>query len=147
MKRLRDFCAILMLGVFAAFPAAAEIKIEGLWIRATAGAGKVTGGFGTIRNTGVNADDLVAVHTPVAATGQIHEASHEGGVMRMDQIAHLEIPAGAAVSLAPGAGHHFMLMGVTAPLKPGDLVEVTLVFRDAGPIKAMATVKPLSAPK
>lgn len=147
MKRIRKFCTLLTLGVITASPAAAEITIDGLWLRATAGAGKVTGGFGTIRNTGPHADDLIGVSTPVAAAGQIHKASHDGGVMRMDQIPRLEIPAGSVVSLEPGAGHHIMLMGVATPLKPGDQVEVTLVFREAGHVKVMAIVKPLSAQK
>lgn len=136
---------VAVLSIHAA--AAAEIVVEGLWIRETAGAGKITGGFGTIRNTGNTADDLISASTPAAAMTQIHSASHEGGVMRMDQVQHLDIPANGVVSLIPGAGHHLMLMGVSRPLKAGDQVEVTLTFRNAGPVKAMAVVRPLGTQK
>jgi copper(I)-binding protein len=147
MSRVRAFitAALTSASLFSAFPAAAEITIEGLWIRATAGAGKITAGYGTIRNQGPAADELVGVSTPAAATGQIHRASRENGIMRMDEIRSLEIPAGGAAVLAPGAGHHLMLIGVGAPLKAGDEVQVTLTFRDAGPIKTTAIVRPVAS--
>jgi copper(I)-binding protein len=58
----------------------------------------------------------------------------EGDVMRMRELEKgLEIPAGGTVTLAPG-GFHLMLIGLTAPLKAGTRVPVTLVFEKAGSI-------------
>ena len=60
-------------------------------------------------------------------------------MMMRELEAGLPLPAGQAVSLAPG-GDHIMLMGVTEPLKTGDTVPLTLTFANAPPVEVTATV-------
>lgn len=142
--RLMGLCVLAAL--LAAGPATAEIVLADVWVRATAGTGKITAGYGTIRNTGANADALVSVSTPAAGMTHIHKATHADGIMRMSPVGSLDIPAGGEAVLAPGNGHHLMLMNVARPLKAGDTVEVTFTFRDAGAITATAAVRPLATP-
>ena len=59
--------------------------------------------------------------------------SHAGGVMRMDKVASLAVPANGRLALKPG-GAHLMFIGTTAPLKAGTDVPVTLRFRRAGSV-------------
>lgn len=54
-----------------------------------------------------------------------------GGMMTMQEVDELVIPAGETVVLEPG-GYHIMLMDLAEPLKTGDTFEVTLTFSNGG---------------
>lgn len=98
----------------------------------------VTGCYVTL--TASRDDRLVSVATSAAAVAQVHEMSTEGGIMKMGEMAGgLSLPAGQAVSLAPG-GNHIMLTGVTNPLAEGDTVALTLTFENAQTLGVNARV-------
>ena len=73
---------------------------------------------------------LVGIASPVADVAEVHEMRMEGDVMRMRAIPALALPAGKAVTLAPG-GYHLMLQDLKAPLLAGSTVAVTLQLQDA----------------
>ncbi len=78
------------------------------------------------------ADRLVAVSSPAAKVGEIHETVNDGGVMRMvPQPDGFEIPAKSVLELKPG-GKHLMLIDLVAPLEIGQEIELTLTFEKAG---------------
>ena len=78
------------------------------------------------------ADRLVAVSSPAAKVGEIHETVNDGGVMRMiPQPDGFEIPAKSVLELKPG-GKHLMLIYLVAPLEIGQEIELTLTFEQAG---------------
>ena len=52
---------------------------------------------------------LVAVHTPIASSVEMHETRDEAGMMRMRRLDRIVVPAGATVRLEPG-GIHLMLL-------------------------------------
>jgi copper(I)-binding protein len=52
----------------------------------------------------------------------------------------VDIPAGGTLTLEPGS-FHLMFVGLREALEPGDTVEVTLSFRDAGSVKVTAQVR------
>jgi periplasmic copper chaperone A len=54
------------------------------------------------------------------------------------------IAAGQKVTLAPG-GYHIMLTGLTAPLKEGEMLHVTLKFEKAGDIDATFHIRSVGA--
>ncbi|MHA6299824.1 copper chaperone PCu(A)C [Devosia sp. CAU 1758] len=111
-----------------------DIAITGPFTRATLPNAPVAGGFLTLTNNGIEDDRLIAVITPIAREGQIHEMAIENDVMKMRQLADgLVIPAGETVTLAPG-GYHLMFMGLNAPIAEGDAVPVALAFEKAGTI-------------
>jgi periplasmic copper chaperone A len=62
------------------------------------------------------------------------------GMMTMQEVERIDIPAGATVRLEPG-GFHIMLLDVQQTLEPGDTVEVTLVFESAGEVVVTAEVR------
>lgn len=94
-----------------------------------------------IRNTGSEADKLIAASTDVAKTVELHTVIEEGGVMRMRQVeGGIDIPANGQVELKPG-GFHVMLIGLTRDLNAGDKVELTLTFEKAGQIPVTAEVR------
>jgi len=111
-----------------------DLTISGAFTRATLPNAPVAGGFLTLTNNGTAEDRLVAVQSPIAKEGQIHEMTMEGDVMKMRRLSEgLVIPAGETVVLEPG-GYHMMFMGLTGPIAEGDAVPVTLTFEKAGAI-------------
>jgi len=109
--------------------ARAGVEVSGAWARATMPGQKVAGVYMQLRSD-VQAR-LVGVKTDAAKTAEVHQMSHEGGVMRMRRLESLDLPAGKTVTLAPG-GYHLMLLDILRPLKAGERVSVTLVLDEAG---------------
>ena len=115
------------------------------WSRATPGGAKVAGGYLTITNTGSAPDRLTAVALSAAASGEVHESTNAGGVVRMHPVeGGLEIKPGATVELKPG-GYHVMFMGLKQPLKEGQRLSGTLTFEKAGTVQVEFAVRGLGA--
>lgn len=126
----------------AAPDAAAGVTVSDAWIRETPPNAGVAGGYLVLRSG--SADRLVAVETPAAASVEIHEMSHEGGMMRMRELADgLELPAGSDVALAPG-GNHLMFIDPVEPVRAGQSIEATLRFEHAPAQTVTFEVRPLA---
>lgn len=95
-----------------------------------------------ITNSGSKSDSLVAISSPIAAKAEMHSSTTAQGVMQMRPVQAVEIPPGAAIKFEPGA-LHIMLQGLRQPLEPGDVLSLTLAFRDAGMLLVHVPVKPL----
>jgi copper(I)-binding protein len=137
---------LVVAALAACAPAAAhEYKLGDLtighpWSR-PAGAGMTGVGYLKVTNAGKTADTLVAVETPVSAQVDIHEGSVVGGVMKMAKLPNgLAIPAGGQAALQPG-GDHLMMLKLGQPLKAGDKIPATLVFKRAGRIDVSFSVQ------
>lgn len=98
----------------------------------------------TVTNRGAVADYLMTVSTPVAELAEIHRTTADGGMMRMEPVESLRVSPGEALRLAPG-GYHVMLLNLKKQIEPGDIVEMMLTFRRAGPLSVQARV--ISLPK
>ncbi|MEK7245054.1 MAG: copper chaperone PCu(A)C [Pseudomonadota bacterium] len=137
------FAAAFAAAPFAALAQSGGVTVENPFARPSVGAAGAGAAYMTIRNQGP-ADRLIAVSTPAARVAELHTHIREGDVMRMRKIEAIEIPAHAAVNLAPG-GLHVMLMGLHQPLKTGDTFAVTLAFEKAGAIAVQVPVKEMGA--
>ena len=138
--------ALGALGGFLVLPAAAQpspVRVEQPWTRA-AGAGATGAGFMVLRNAGSAPDRLVSARSPAARTVEIHTSYREGDVMRMRPVQGIDLPAGQAVTLAPG-GFHIMLIGLAAATRQGEQVPLTLVFEKAGEITVQLAVQAAGA--
>jgi copper(I)-binding protein len=121
------------------------LTIDGAWTRATPPGAPTAGGYLTITNTGSADDTLVAVSTPAAPMSAVHEMATKDGVMTMGEVdGGLAIPAGGTVTLAPN-GFHIMFMGLTAALKQGETLPVTLTFAKAGKVDVAFPVLAIGA--
>ncbi len=108
---------------------ASDVKIEGAWVRTAVEGQSGTGGF--MKLTAPAAMKLVAISSPVAKIGEVHEMKMEGSVMKMAEVkGGLELPAGKALELKPG-GYHIMLLDLKQSLKAGAQVPLTLSFANA----------------
>jgi periplasmic copper chaperone A len=127
--------------------ALAQTTVREAWIRGTVAQQKTTGMFAQI--TSKEGGQLVSASSPVAGVVEIHEMAMDGNVMKMRALPQgLALPAGKAVSLAPG-GYHIMLMDLKQSLKAGDKVPVSLVFKVKGKSETLnldVEVRPLGAP-
>ncbi len=121
---------------------AGDLQITGYWTRAMLPGQKVAGGYVTVANKGGSDDRLVAVATPMAGRGEIHEMAMVDDVMKMRPLPDgLPIPAGETLELKPG-GYHLMFMAVETPFQEGDMVPVTLTFDKAGDVSLTLPVMP-----
>jgi copper(I)-binding protein len=126
-----------------AAPQAATIIVSAPWSRA-AGQGGTGVGYLTLRNTGTAPDRLLAARASIARTVELHTHIHDNGVMRMRPVPAIELPPGQEVLLRP-SGLHIMLIGLTAPLRQGDRVPLTLVFERAGEVQVQLAVESAGA--
>jgi copper(I)-binding protein len=131
MKRLLTLTPILLACLIGTAQAAApKVAVTEAWCRSTA-AGAMTGAC-YLTLTAKDADKLLAVETPLAASTDIHDMDMTGGVMRMRKLdGGLDLPKGKAVALSPG-GKHLMLMGLKSGLPKGGQATLTLKFAKAG---------------
>ncbi|MDR3437760.1 copper chaperone PCu(A)C [Telmatospirillum sp.] len=151
MNRLASV-AVVFLGIAGLLgeggaAAAAEatvgaLRIDNIWARASIGGS--TGAFLSIHNDG-DADRLRSVSSRATPDVQVHATVKDGDVMKMRQVDGLDVPAHGSVDLQPG-GYHIMVMGLTAPLKVGDQLPLTLHFDKAGAVDVLATVQKAGAP-
>jgi hypothetical protein len=128
------------------FAAQAKVTIEDAWVREMVPAQKSTGAFATVKSS--EEAKLVAVKSPAAKAVEIHSSAMKGGVMHMQAVDAVELPAGKAVHLAPAGGYHVMLIDVTHPLKVGDKVPLSFVVEDEGghrsTVETIAVVRSLN---
>ena len=130
----------LAFGLAAATAQAAAPKIEAAraWSRPAA-AGGAGAGFVTLTNRG-GADALVSVSSPLAREVQIHRSTISGGMASMQRLAKLDLPAGKAITLAPG-GYHLMFLGLKKPIAVGESVPATLTFASGAKVSATFRVQ------
>lgn len=123
--------------------AAASVTVTDAWAKA-ADEG-MSAGFGTLANGSDGDVTVVAATTAASSTVELHETvADESGAMVMREVdGGFVIPAGGALTLEPG-GAHLMLMGLTAPLRAGEEVTVTLTFSDDSSLEFTAPVKDYS---
>ena len=140
---LRKLAIGLVLGAAAAAALAhsykaGEISISHPHARATVPGQPTGGAYLRLDNRGAD-DRLVGVSADVSRSVELHTMSMEGDVMRMREIAAVEIPAHQSVVLQPG-GLHIMLVGLKAPLKEGERFPMTLKFEKAGEVPVVLNI-------
>jgi copper(I)-binding protein len=91
-----------------------------------------------------DADRLVAVSTPAARMAGLHRTVETDGVMKMEHVDGIDIPAHGMLEMKPG-GYHIMLMGLNGPLREGDEIALTLTFEKAGKVQVKARVGGVAA--
>jgi copper(I)-binding protein len=125
--KLKLLAAILALTAGAV--SAQTVDVKDAWARPSVPGQTATGAFMTL--TAKDGAKLVSVASPVAGVAEVHAMKMEGNVMKMRAVqGGLDLPAGKAVALKPGA-YHVMLMDLKQPLLKGSTIAMTLVFKDA----------------
>lgn len=115
------------LALASAACAHAQVTVSDAWVRATVPQQKATGAFMRLR--AASDARLVSASSPLAPVVEVHEMRMQDNVMKMRQVAALDLAAGKTVELKPG-GYHIMLMDLKQQVKAGEKVPLTLVFED-----------------
>lgn len=119
----RWFGLILLLGVVPAFAGGLQLR-EG-FVRELPPGQMVSAAYMDLVNDGNRPVAIVAASSDSAGSAELHSHSHSNGMMQMQQVRRLEVPAHGHVLLAPG-GYHLMLINLKRSLRAGDQVGITL---------------------
>ena len=140
-KALALFTALLLIAGAAAAQTG-SVEVRDAWARATPGKADIGAAYLTLESP--TDDRLTGLSTPVASAAQVHTMTMEGGVMKMNRVAALDLPGGQPVKLEPG-GMHIMLIGLTDKLRPGQSFPLTLSFEKAGKREVTVSVEKAGA--
>jgi len=117
-----------------------QISVEDAWARPVPVAGGNGAVFLRLINAGNEADQLIGGQSPVAGAVEVHKTTQQEGVMKMEHIPGLEVPAKGEVPLKPG-DYHIMLIDVSTALAPGDTLPITLRFEKSGDLTLEVEVR------
>ncbi|MGO3328649.1 copper chaperone PCu(A)C [Gordonia sp. (in: high G+C Gram-positive bacteria)] len=109
------------------------ITVTQPWIKATddpAVDNGMTSAFAVIENSSDHDIRIVGASSDAAKMVELHEVVESGGTTSMREVeGGIVVPADGSVTLDPG-GEHFMLMGVSQPIRSGDVATITARFDD-----------------
>ncbi len=97
------------------------------WVRATPPGTSTSAIYLTLMNHGKNNTKLTSATATISERLELHTHSVVNGMMKMQQIPFIDLPAGGTVELKPH-GNHIMVFNLAAPLVAGDTVELNLLF-------------------
>ena len=110
------------------------------YIRAMPPGQPVTAMFLQLNNASGDSHALVKAESDVSKSVELHEHKMQDGMMKMGQVAQIDLAPNVSTALQPG-GYHIMLIGLKNDLAEGQNVDVNLVFQDGSNIKIQAPVK------
>lgn len=133
------------LGATTAFAdgIADKVTVTDPYIRAVPPVAKTSAAFMQLESSDTTERFVVGASTPAAGVAELHMHTMDDGVMRMRHIPHIHLPPNKKVKLEPG-GLHVMLFDLTAPLKVGDKIPLTLEFEDGSTKEVTAEVRPIT---
>jgi periplasmic copper chaperone A len=105
---------------------------------------EATAGYLTVINSGDEEDTLIGFSSAAAAMVQLHETSMNNGMMSMNHIESIVVPAGGSVHMQPG-GFHLMIMGVDKEAFMADSLDIDLHFASGTTITATLPIKSMHA--
>lgn len=114
---------------------AGSLQIAHVWSMELPPNAPTVAAYFSIHNNGTAADRLTSVDSPIAGSAQLHEHTNKDGLMKMQQVQHVEIPAGGEVSFAPMAFHVMLLdLKDRSRLVDGQQFPLILHFEKAGDV-------------
>ena len=120
---------------------AGELSVSQPWSMELPPNAPTVAAYFVVHNGGQQPDRLLSVDTPIAATAQLHEHVHANGLMKMQQVQLVEIPAGGDATFAP-MGYHVMLLDLKdkSKLTEGAHFPLTLHFEKSGDVTVEVAV-------
>lgn len=117
-----------------------DLHIAQPWSREMPPSAPTAAAYFVVHNQGARADRLLGAETPVAGKAQLHQHLNRDGLMKMEHVPAVEIPAGGEAAFAP-MGYHVMLFDLKRPLRAGDRFPLTLHFEQAGDVTLEVAVQ------
>jgi len=138
---MKQSLILLLIFCFAPTTHANEnLIIENVWIREAPPMIKVWAAYLILKNP--TDQDFILINAKSKAFVKImfHKTEVINGIAKMQHVDQVVIPAHSSFKFSPG-GFHIMLMGRKSPLKEGDIVKISLNFKDHESQEVSAVVK------
>ena len=119
---------------------AAEVTVEGAWVRMPPPVADTAAAYMTLNNSGDTDIKIISVEADVAAKPEFHSASMHDGMIHMQKMDVVVVPAHGKIEFLPG-GDHLMLKELNRELKAGDHVMMKLNTADGQAIDVHAAVR------
>jgi copper(I)-binding protein len=149
MKPIYLFAAILTAccaTIAAAAGSADSVAVVDPYVRQAPPGAQASAAFMVLRNLTDKDARVIKADTSASKITQLHTHLNENGVMKMRQVAFVDVKAHGETALQPG-GLHVMMIDLKGPLKEGDKVAITLGFEDGSSKTIEAPVRaPVPAP-
>lgn len=140
MRKILSMLFMLPAAVFAHGYSVGDLVIAHPMAFETPQTAQAGAGYMTIFNNGTTDDILVAVRADFPRV-MLHQTMMQDDVATMSDVDGIPVPAGQAVTLAPGDAH-VMFMGLAGdPFEVGEEINATLVFARAGEIDVVFQVE------
>jgi len=129
---------LLIMAMMLPASALADLEISDARIKNLPPGVPVRAGYMTLHNPAEHAVSILSIRGADFSSIEIHRSVMRDGMMSMEAIELLSVPAGESVQLEPG-GYHLM-MHPLEPTRPGQQVEIVLQFDDGSEQKLVMTV-------
>ncbi|UYP31258.1 copper chaperone PCu(A)C [Pseudomonas sp. Z8(2022)] len=117
-----------------------QLHVDHPWSREMPPVAPTAAAYFVVHNKGNEADRLLGASTPAAGKAELHEHVHADGVMKMQQVQDVAIPAGGEVKFEP-MGYHVMLFNLKQQARDGERFPLTLTFEKAGSVEVEVAVQ------
>lgn len=118
---------------------AAEVLVTDMTIREMLPGRSMTAGYFSISNKGAEDAELISATSSQFGSIELHQHTHKDGMMKMEQVQSVVVPAGEQVHFQPG-GLHLMLFDAKTSITKGQEVPLRLEFKDGQSIEVQAKV-------
>jgi len=119
---------------------AGSLHVDHPWSREMPPVAPTAAAYFVVHNQGAEPDRLLAASTPVAGKAELHEHVHADGVMKMQHVEAVEIPAGGVLKFEP-MGYHVMLFELRQQAREGERFPLTLTFEKTGTLDVEVAVQ------
>ena len=126
---MRRLPLLFLAWILTATPVWAETTIEGAWVRMPPPVVDAAAGYLVLKNSGDKDVSVVSIECDAAAEPEFHSMQTHDGMVHMQKMEEVLVPAGGSLEFAPG-GNHLMLKGLTRELMAGDKVLLKIRFSD-----------------
>lgn len=118
--------------------AGAEPRISDAWVRALPPTQSSTAGYLRLHNDGDDELVVTGASADVAGRVEIHTTVEVDGLLRMQRLPEVRVPAGGVAEFAPG-GAHLMLLQLSRMPAPGQEVRLCLQFASGPEVCTVAS--------
>ena len=115
-------------------------SVEEPWTKPARSGQPVSAGYITLCNGGLEDDAIIAVSFEGAEVVEVHQSSTQDGVMQMQKLDRLVLPAGKKTVMEPG-GTHLMMISVVEEIKAGESIFLNVEFEKSAPARFALEVR------
>jgi len=120
--------------------ASAEITVAGAWVRMPPPVADTAAGYMILNNSGDADISIISVESAAAANPEFHSMTMHDGMMHMQKMDDVTVPAHGKLEFSPGS-NHLMLKDLKRKLNAGDHVMLKLNTSDGHTVDVHAEVR------